>query len=164
MMRRTSFVLLLALAGCGVTAPPFLDRMGGERSEALAEDAGPGDPLMAPMKEGVPPPAEATTAAEFDTTTVEEREVAASAEGGRELGRTVASLGDPTDPGFWLETPLVTEVTQGRLVYPETGNSVKVELRPTGKEPGSGSRISLPAMRVLEAPLTGLPELVVYAL
>ena len=164
MTRGASFAVFLALAGCGLAAPSFLDRVGGEGSEAAAGDAAPGDPLMAPMKEGVPPPAEATTATEFDTTTAEEREDAAAAEGGRELGRTVASLGDPTDPGFWLETPLVSEVTQGRLVYPETGNSVKVELRPTGKEPGSGSRISLPAMRVLEAPLTGLPELVVYAL
>lgn len=164
MMRGASIVLFLALAGCGGTAPSFLGGIGGERPDAPSDVALPGDPLMAPMKEGVPPPAEATTAVEFDTTTAEEREVAASAEGGRELGRTVASLGDPSDPGFWIETPLVTEVAEGRLVFPGTGNSVKVELRPTGGAPGSGSRVSLPAMRVLEAPLTGLPELIVYVL
>ncbi|TNC73896.1 D-galactarate dehydratase [Rubellimicrobium roseum] len=76
------------------------------------------------------------------------------------LGTTVASLGSPTNPGRWLETPLVAEPTQGRVEY--NGQSVNVELRPSGGEPGSGSQISLEAMRALGAPLTGLPELTVF--
>ncbi len=77
-----------------------------------------------------------------------------------QLGTTVASLGSPTSPGLWLETALVSEATQGRVEY--NGQTVDVELRPSGGEPGSGSQISLDAMRALGAPLTGLPELTVY--
>jgi hypothetical protein len=76
------------------------------------------------------------------------------------LGTTVASLGSPTSPGLWLETALVSEPTSGRVEY--NGQTVTVELRPSGGEPGSGSQISLEAMRALGAPLTGLPELNVY--
>jgi len=36
-------------------------------------------------------------------------------------------------------------------------------LRPSGGEPGAGSQISLAAMRLLDAPLTGLLELSVFA-
>nr|WP_246849340.1 D-galactarate dehydratase [Rubellimicrobium arenae] len=77
-----------------------------------------------------------------------------------QLGTTVASLGSPANPGLWLETPLVSEPTQGRVEY--NGQSVALELRPSGGEPGSGSQISLEAMRALGAPLTGLPELTVF--
>ena len=116
--------------------------------------------IMAPT-----PPTSAVTADQFDTTTEAEREeaLAGPPEGERELGRTVASLGNPADPGFWLETPLVAEVMQGRVVYQPTGNSVAVELRPISGAATAGSRISLPALRLLGAPLTGLPELTVYA-
>ncbi len=111
------------------------------------------------------PPAEAVTADQFDTTTEAEREAALAGPpaGERELGRTVASLGNPADPGFWLETPLVNATAQGRVVYPPTGNSVAVELRPIDGPATAGSRVSLPALRLLGAPLTGLPELIVYA-
>ncbi len=77
-----------------------------------------------------------------------------------QLGTTVASLGSPTEGGLWLETPLVEAPTQGRVEY--NGQTVAVQLRPSGGEPGSGSQISLEAMRALGAPLTGLPELTVY--
>ncbi len=59
------------------------------------------------------------------------------------------------------KTPQVTVVTNGRVEY--NGNSVILLLRPTGGALGSASRISLAAMRLIEAPLTGLPELNVYA-
>lgn len=114
-----------------------------------------------------PPPPTARTVEDFDTTTAEERAAAVAAPvepaGERRLGTTIASLGAPTDPGIWIKTPLVSEVTMGRAEYPVNGKSVSLELRPSGGEPGSGSQISLAAMRLLEAPLTGLPELVVYA-
>ncbi|WP_116082550.1 D-galactarate dehydratase [Tropicimonas sp. IMCC34011] len=114
-----------------------------------------------------PPPARATTVDEFDTTSEEERAAAkappeAEESGSSSLGTTIASLGDPTEPGFWLETPLVSGVRQGRIEY--QGESVKVELRPSGGESGSGSRISLPAMRLIGAGLTDLPEIAVFAL
>ena len=115
-----------------------------------------------------PPPPTATTVAEFDTTTAEDRQAAldttaAEPAGEEALGTTIATLGDPADPGIWLKTPLVGELTTGRVVYGATGKSINLELRPSGGEPGSGSQISLPAMRLLEAPLTGLIELEVFA-
>lgn len=135
------------LAQAGLPAPPAVT------AQTL-------DPTPAP-----PPPAGATTVEEFDTTTEEERVAALvppapAAPPGR-LGTTVASLGPPTDTGIWLETPLVTEPTMGRVEY--EGQSVNLELRPSGGEPGSGSQISLAAMRLLGAPLTSLPELTVYS-
>lgn len=112
-----------------------------------------------------PPRPAARTVEEFDTTTPEQRAAAVSAPepaGERRLGTTVASLGPPAEPGIWLRTPLVSEVTRGRVEYPVTGKSVVLELRPSGGVPGSGSQISLAAMRLLEVPLTALPELVVF--
>lgn len=110
-----------------------------------------------------PPSADARTVDQFDTTTAEDRAaaVAPPAGGERPLGTTIASLGSPVDPGIWLKTPLVTEITQGRVEY--AGKSVNLELRPSGGTLGSGSQISLAAMRLIEAPLTGLPEVNVYA-
>ena len=110
-----------------------------------------------------PPPPNARTIEQFDTTSAQDRAaaIAAPSSGERRLGTTIASLGSPTDPGIWFKTPLVSEVTQGRVEY--QGNSVNVELRPSGGAAGSGSQISLAAMRLIEAPLTGLPEVTVYA-
>ena len=110
-----------------------------------------------------PPPREARTVEQFDTTTAEDRAEATAApepEGETRLGTTIATLGSPADPGIWLKTPLVTELVAGRVEY--KGKSVNLELRPSGGESGSGSQISLPAMRLLDAPLTGLLELTVY--
>ncbi|MDV7142533.1 D-galactarate dehydratase [Tropicimonas sp. TH_r6] len=148
-------LLVLAVAGC---------------SEMTRTQSGNG-PLSAtaPTETGagtVVPATNATTVEQFDTTSSAERRAAASAPADIaevRLGTTVASLGDPADPGFWAETGLVDQVTTGRLEFPGAGTSVKVELRPSGGSPGSGTRVSLPAMRVLEAPLTALPELVVYS-
>jgi hypothetical protein len=109
-------------------------------------------------------PAAAQLPEDLDSTTTAERAAALAPppSGERELGRTVTSLGDPVDPGFWLETPLVTKPGKGRVVYPATGQSVAVDLRPIEGPATGGSRISLPAMRLLGAPLTGLPELIVF--
>jgi len=122
----------------------------------------PGPAAPASIEEGaaLPPPPDAQTVEEFDTTTAEERQAAATpSSGGALLGTTVASLGDAGAPGFWIETPLVSEVGRGRIRYPETGRSVEVELRPSE---GGSSRVSLAALRLLEAPLTELVTLEVY--
>ena len=110
-----------------------------------------------------PPPVSARTVEQFDTTSAQERAAATSTPtgGAQRLGVTIASLGSPTDPGIWFKTPLVAAMTQGRIVY--KGTSVNVELRPSGGAQGSGSQISLAAMRLIGAPLTGLPEVSVYA-
>lgn len=111
-----------------------------------------------------PPPPTARTVEQFDTTTAEDRAEALAptpiAATSASLGTTIASLGSPSDPGIWLKTPLVTTLTPGRVEY--QGNSVNVELRPSGGAAGSGSQMSLAAMRLIEAPLTGLPEVTVF--
>lgn len=117
----------------------------------------------APRPGGIAAPANARTVEDFDTTSAEERAAAQNvSDGGQALGTTIASLGAPAEPGFWLETPLVDAVTQGRVVYAETGASAAVELRPIDGSATAGSRLSLAAMRLIGAPLTGLPELTVY--
>lgn len=81
--------------------------------------------------------------------------------GGR-LGTTVAALGDPTQPGLWLRTPLVGTERPGVVRY--GGQSVAVTLVPLpDAAPGAGSQLSLQAMRALGAPLTELVEIGVDA-
>ncbi|RDC73393.1 hypothetical protein DLJ49_07430 [Rhodovulum sp. 12E13] len=158
-----SALALASLAGCAEI--PFLE----PRDESAARPVAVAPPPGAAASPGAAagaPPASAVTVEEFDTTTPEERAAAAAPTAGGEdaLGTTVASLGSPAEPGFWAETPLVSAVRPGRLTNPATGASVQVELRPSGGAPGSGSRVSLPAFRVLGAPLTALPELTVTGL
>lgn len=152
LMRYTPLFYVLFLTACaelglqGVTDKPTDDPVENEIPEELA----------AP-----PPPANARTVDQFDTTTEEQRVAAATpSAGGTLLGTTIASLGDPSRAGFWIETPLADAQGQGRLVYPVNGKSVEVALIPTE---GGSSRVSLAALRLLEAPLTDLPVLEVYA-
>ncbi len=108
----------------------------------------------------------ARTPEALDTTSQDERAAALeAAQGGaqNEIGRTIASLGDPMRPGFWLETPLVGAAAKGRVVHAQTGASVAVDLIPIAADPSAGSRLSLAAMRLLGVSLTDLPELIVYA-
>ena len=149
--------LVLVVSGCSPT---------GIAPDDLSQPDGRARPLPRPGAGGSAPPPGATTAEAFDTTTPGERAVAVAAPepaGEAKLGRTVAALGSPAKPGFWLETPLVDRVRPGRVVARANGKSVQVELRPTGGEAGSGSRISLPALRLLGVGLTGLHEVDVFA-
>ena len=149
---------LVLLAGCST---PSFQTIFGQMPPAAAPAPAPTlDPTPPP-----PPPVNAVTEEQFDTTTAEDRAAAVVtqvAAGDRELGTTIASLGPPAEPGIWLKTPLVTALTPGRIDY--QGKSINVELRPSGGAPGSGSQISLAAMRLIEAPLTSLPQLTVFAL
>lgn len=116
--------------------------------------------VMAP-----PPPAAARTAAQFDTTTQAQKDAASapSTGEGRLLGETVASLGDPGQPGLWIRTPLTDVPGSGRIEYGATGRSAVVQIIPSGGAAGSGSQVSLAALRLLEAPLTDLPTIMVFA-
>lgn len=113
----------------------------------------------------VAPPEDATSVEDFDTTTQAQRVEAATsvAAGEHVVGTTIASLGNAATPGFWLETPLVSEAVMGRVVFDETGKSAAVQLIPIRGPSTAGSRISLAALRVLGAPLTGLIELRVFS-
>ncbi|WP_104491725.1 hypothetical protein [Paracoccus denitrificans] len=110
-----------------------------------------------------PSPA-ARTAAEFDTTTREQRAAAAAppTTGERRLGTTIASLGDPSQPGFWIKTPLAKSETDGRIVNPANGKSAKVRLIPLDGPASGGSQVSLPALQLIGVSLTDLPTIEVY--
>lgn len=110
-------------------------------------------------------PVDARTVEEFDTTTAGERIAAVQAAndaGETLLGTTVASLGNATKGGFWLETPLVSVPQKGRVHYGPSGKSVALDLLPVDGLVSGGSRLSLAAMRPLEVPLTGLVQVAVY--
>ncbi|WP_199259216.1 hypothetical protein [Paracoccus binzhouensis] len=111
-----------------------------------------------------PPAPAARTAAEFDTTTREQKAAAAAAPttGERRLGTTIASLGDPSQPGFWIKTPLAKSESDGRIVNPANGRSAKVRLIPMGGPASGGSQVSLPALQLIGVSLTDLPTLEVY--
>ncbi len=123
-------------------------------------------PKVRPAGLGRVVPQAARTAEEFDVTTAQERAEAAAvpvAAVEKRLGMTVASLGDPTQAGFWMKTPLVSADGKGRVVYPGTGKSVQVDLIPIEGAGSAGSRLSLAAFRLIEAPLTELPEVEVFS-
>lgn len=145
---------VVALAGC---ASPEIQDLFGVTPEVPA--AAPATVVTVAPR----PPVTATTVEDFDTTTQADRDAAVVTTVAVEvaLGTTIASLGPPTEPGIWLKTPFVTVLTSGRAAY--QGNAINIELRPSGGAVGSGSQISLAAMRLLNVPLTGLPELTVFA-
>ncbi|MBL6429271.1 D-galactarate dehydratase [Maritimibacter sp.] len=150
-MKRLVLIGFLGLAGCA-NGPAFLQPAANVKPEGSTVTT-------------VAPPADARTEDAFDTTTDEERAAAVATPepaGERSLGTTVATLGSPTDPGIWMDTPLVSSVTQGR-VEAANGKSVNLELRPIDGPATAGSRISLPALRLLEVGLAGLHTLTVYA-
>jgi hypothetical protein len=158
MKRLVPFLSLVAVSACEL---PFDATVGpdtvGTGSQVTPQTLDPDPPP--------PPPPDARTAEEFDTTTDEDRVAALATPTisvDARLGTTIVSLGPPTDPGIWIETPLVTSLVMGRVDYPEAGTTVALELRPSGGAAGSGSQISLAAMRLLEIPLTALAEVVVY--
>ncbi len=113
---------------------------------------------------------EARTVEQFDTVSAGEKQAAAEAAEktaasgtGEALGQTVASLGDPAEPGLWIKTPLARAPGKGRVVYPENGKGVELDLIPLDGPASGGSRMSLAALRALDAPLTELPTVEVYA-
>ena len=141
--------LVLAVAGCDSGFRPlgFMDRFRGNDAS------------------DVPLPAVAEEVAEeeaVEAATGEEAEAPAPSAASGSLGTTIASLGDPTRPGLWLETPLVSAEAAGTLVA-ENGNRIDVTLIPSGGAAGSGSRISVAAMQALGLGLTDLATLTVIA-
>ncbi len=162
---KTSVVIIagLFLAGCdGNFSQGGMFKPKPQEPAKVESDSGP-RPAARPAGVAAKPAATAHTAEQFDTTTPEQRAEAETAGGGaRKLGVTIASLGNPAEAGFWIKTPLVSKAGKGRVEYPATGKSVAVDLIPIDGPKSAGSRVSLAALRLLGAPLTGLPELIVY--
>ncbi|MCB4454664.1 hypothetical protein [Leisingera sp. McT4-56] len=75
----------------------------------------------------------------------------------RGAASTVASLGDPSLPGMWMETPLVAAEQQA-LIRSSRNTQAVVTLKPIPGEATGGSRLSIDAMRALGLPLTELAE------
>jgi len=122
-------------------------------------------PATAPQTSTRPPLTGAPrTVDDFDRVTEDERQaaVAPAPAAAGSIGTTVASLGDPARAGFWMETPLVSTPTKGSVLYRPTGRRLNVDLIPIAGPPSGGSRLSLSAMRMLDAPLTGLPQVDVF--
>ena len=100
----------------------------------------------------------------LDVATTEEREAAITPKPiaqEQALGEIVVSLGNPAEIGFWLKTSLISKQSTGRVRHTASGKSVNVTLFPL-KGRGSGSQISLSAMRALDLPLTSLSLVTVF--
>ncbi len=164
-MTRVSFYLGLAsmviLSGCAALPDRFLGLFGGggdgllPAPEAVSEQTLDDSPPP-------PPPEGASTVEEFDTTDDADRAAALAVESGNSgsLGVTTVTLGDIAQAGIWLRTPLVTELQMGRAVA--GGESINIELRPSGGAVGSGSQMSLAAMRLLGLSLADVVEVAVF--
>lgn len=147
-MRYLVLISLVALAGC--------DRVRSTTDKLFGGDKAP-ETTAAPQAETAPD--EAAEAATPETA-APPADILPGWEGARQ---TVAGLGDPTIPGRWMETALVEQERNGRVVVRKTGATAHVTLIPAGGDPGSGSRLSLDAMRALLAPIDELVELDVYS-
>lgn len=155
----------LALAGCDTarTAQDRPDQPAATTQVATAAATAVAA-AAAPTATAPTPRPTARSAAEFNTTTAAQRNEAAkpTATGERKLGNTIASLGDPTQPGFWIKTPLVTATGKGRIRNPANGKSARVELVPLAGAASGGSQVSLPALQLIGVSLTDLPSIEVY--
>lgn len=172
-MTKAAFAVVLAvpiLAGCnqgkttssGVTdRPPEKAEPGEVDSNLSAEQIAAATAItQAPS----PKPAARATAEQLDTTTAEQKQAAAQApdSGETRLGTTVASLGNPSEGGFWIKTPLVKSRGIGRIHNPANGKSAKVDLIPLDGPESGGSQVSLPALKLIGVSLTDLPEIEVF--
>ncbi|ABL70347.1 hypothetical protein [Paracoccus denitrificans] len=160
-LRLPGALMLLALAACTPADKTPQTAPGATTASDQRAASAAGTALVTAAAR--PSPA-ARTAAEFDTTTREQRVAAAAppTTGERRLGTTIASLGDPSQPGFWIKTPLAKSETDGRIVNPANGKSAKVRLIPLDGPASGGSQVSLPALQLIGVSLTDLPTIEVY--
>lgn len=160
-MTRSPFLLLLPalpiLASCAQ-----MPGGSGPTAPGAAEISPDAPAEIAEVVRSPRPQAGANTVDALDTVTDEQRAAATAppASAGQALGEQTASLGDPTDPGIWMRTALVSERRSGRVEVAGTGSSATVELIPLDGE--GGAQLSLSAMRLLQIPLTDLPTVTVY--
>lgn len=164
----TRIILPLFIAAATAGCSNLTERLGMDASQsepvpasaslATAEVATPSGPAPATRPAASPIATAGSSAEALDTTTAAEREAAtrAPASAGAALGSTVVSLGSATEPGLWLKTPLVDAEQPGRVTNPATGKFAAVTLIPLEGPATAGSRMSLPALRLIGASLTDL--------
>lgn len=135
------WITLLTVAGCGLLPfQPGVDANGGF-NEAAITPVGPQRPQARPDRNAP----------------VREPDVSVGT-----IGRTVASLGNPAEPGLWLKTPLVDSRRQARVHSATSGKSVSVTLIPIDGPRTAGSRMSLAAMQALGVSPADLVEVDVF--
>ena len=169
-MRRQTMAVMAAvglLAGCALpvsvpdSGPAYAPEVPAAEAPAPLAPEPVAEPALAELALAAPPPAAgARTAEALDTTTEAQRAAATAAPapaGQAALGKVSVSLGDPTAPGFWLKTALVTAPAPG-LVKLASGQTVQVELQPGA----ATAQLSLAAYRALGLSLTDLPEVEVF--
>ncbi|MEO9573949.1 MAG: hypothetical protein ABJ263_14625 [Tateyamaria sp.] len=143
---RQMIMIALCVSGCGVLPGPI------ETASGTASVSSASGELQRPV-------------ARFDGVVATEASVSGTPEVSvGTLGRTIASLGNPGEPGMWLKTPLVSAERSARVSNPATGQSVEVTLIPIEGPRTAGSRMSLAAMQALGAPLGDLVEVDVFGL
>lgn len=160
-------VPLLVLSACDMAnmrpaSPPV--------TAAATVSAAPGSPGAASISEArtgaiegtLQRPSSSRSVAQLDASAAEKAAATRPTTTGGRLGITVASLGDATEGGFWIKTPLVSRPGKGRIVDTATGRSVNVDLLPLSGPASGGSQVSLPALTTLGVDLTDLPEVEVY--
>ncbi len=157
MTRFTPLAVLAFLAACAQVT----DGPGGPAPDTAEPPPAAPEELAAVVR-APPPRSGANTVDSLDTTTEAQRAAAtaAPAREGERLGEETVSLGDPTDPGLWIRTPLVSSRQAGRVAVAGTGRSATLELIPLEGE--GGAQLSLAAFRLLEVPLTELPTVTVF--
>ncbi|PCH94122.1 MAG: hypothetical protein COB84_08070 [Rhodobacteraceae bacterium] len=123
-----------------------------------------GDDLTVPGRRKVANTGQTTVAAASQVTVAELEQAKAKPVGRpeRNLGKTIASLGLIDETGFWLRTPLVSSEANGRVVFLKTGTAINLTLIPNAGAKGSGSQISIAAMKVLGISIVDLAELQVF--
>lgn len=162
-MKRAIFLLpVLVLAGCANGGLGGLGGLFGGPGPA-ADTA----PAAVPSGEVITEPVVGEAAAEDVAPAESSTRAAAVAAGNTATGDavrgfTVASLGDATRHGLWIETPLVDRERTATVVAPD-GTTVVVTASPSGGAQGSGSRLSLAAFQALGLSLASLPTVTVIA-
>lgn len=145
------FLAALTLSGCGSVPAIFAPKADAPVQEVT--EPAPEGTEPAPLDSDAPAEGAAAGADETSPAAPPARPKAAPGL----PGRTVAALGDPAQPGMWMETPLITREQPGIVAYGAA--TARVTLIPSGGAATSGSRLSLAAMRALGAPLTDLVDL-----
>ena len=153
---RYVLISLVVLAGCEMGAPK-------ETGPVCLDCPVPVEaaPEAATATAGEVLPAEGeVTATSLDAPAAAPQSATAAPSGA--LGSAVASLGDPTKAGNWVETALVTAPTKGRVTL-ASGQSLDVDLLPGTGAPTS-ARMSIGAFKALDLKLTDLPEITITKL
>ncbi|WP_147124509.1 hypothetical protein [Shimia ponticola] len=162
-------LILCLLAGCAqIPATDAVDESATQdRAEASVQNGDtPTRPRLRPDAgdaAAAQPAQDAATEAEEGGSEQASAPIAGSA-APRQSATTLVSLGDVTEPGLWIKTPLVDVTGQGQARSASTGRTATVTLIPIQGPRTAGSRASLQAMQALGLSLTDIAEVEVSAL